>query len=68
MTDWHGWGILHTDTALHIGHLPGRKQAALYVVDGSVSTMLAFFPDDEKAQRAIAILDHLLDVADEEDQ
>ena len=68
----HGYAVvdIYTDTergapskaSLHIGHLPGRKQICLYGHNGNPSciNVYAFFPSEEKAAQALAILDRLM--------
>lgn len=59
-----GWQLVTLDgepisPALHIGKLPGRKRIALYIVDGSVLTPLAYFRDQEAAETAFALIGRL---------
>ena len=61
--DWHGWSVIGRG-AIHVGHLPGRKSACLYVVrshehGGSALDVLAFFSSEEKASEALTWLDSL---------
>ncbi len=56
--DWHGWSV--EGCAVHVGPLPGRKSICLYTVEGSVLRTLAFFRDEEDAQRALTALDRLI--------
>lgn len=58
--EWHGWGMPPGNQALHIGPVPGRKSVCLYAMDGSVMWTLAYFRDEEEAQRAMAIIDKLV--------
>lgn len=53
-TEWHGWRI--SGKALHVGPLPSRKSVCLYVLDGCTIRTLAFFPDEDKAREALAML------------
>jgi hypothetical protein len=55
--EFHGWRV--GGKSLYVGHLPGRKQACLYVLDGSTIRTLAFFADDEKASEALDMLDQI---------
>jgi len=62
--DWHGWWVRGRG-AIHVGHLPGRKSACLYVVHahdkgGSSIETLSFFPSEEKAREALGWLDALV--------
>lgn len=63
--EWHGWArsddLREKGEALHIGPLPGRKSVCLYVIKGSVLTPLAYFRNEEAAERALALLDRLVD-------
>lgn len=63
MADYHGW-VRHDnynvgkEPSLHVGKLPNRKRTALYESNGSV-TILAYFKDEESAQRTIKLIDWL---------
>jgi hypothetical protein len=54
----HGWRV--GAKSIHVGELPGRKQACLYVQEGSVIRTLAFFATEEKAREALEMLDRLV--------
>ncbi len=69
--EWHGWSRVnrydgvyhHTEQAhptLHIGHIPGRTQAALYMVEDATLIPLAWFKTEEDAQRTMTLIDYLL--------
>lgn len=65
--DFGGWSIRSVDdprrgvkVALHIGNLPGRKSAALYMINGSVLTPLAYFRDQESAVATKKFIDKLV--------
>ena len=46
-----GWLFENDGVQLHVGHLPGRKRPCVYMIDGSVLSVLAFCKDDESAQK-----------------
>jgi hypothetical protein len=55
-----GWKV--GDTAVYVGHLPGRIAPCVYVQKGSVIDTLAHFRGhraNEKAYRLIALLDQI---------
>jgi len=55
-----GWKV--GDTAVYVGHLPGRLNPCVYVQKGSVIETLAHFRGEranEKAYRLIALLDRV---------
>lgn len=56
---WHGWSI-GDSPAIHVGPLPGRKSIVLYQIDGSVLTPLAYFRDEDAAEKGLALLDDLM--------
>lgn len=66
MTDraWHGWerfyGPREAKPRLHVGPIPGRKQIVLYEHTGSVVVPLAYFRDEEAAQRFMAVMDYIV--------
>jgi hypothetical protein len=60
MNDWHGWSF--SDSNLHVGELPGRKQVCLYTMTDGGSTIrpLAYFRSREDARIALDCLDKLV--------
>ena len=56
-----GWalGSGASSVSIFVGHLPGRKQQAVYVLKGSVLTVLAYCTSDEHADELAAIHDRL---------
>lgn len=54
--DWHGFQFGELGT-LHIGPLPTRKSIALYLIQGSVMHVLAYFRDEDEARRLLSFLD-----------
>lgn len=61
MSDFEGHGYRPGNMrgAIHVGHLPGRKQICLYEIEGGVIRTLAFFKTEEKARKALDYLDAL---------
>lgn len=61
--NWHGWSKSPEPgaRALHIGPMPGRKSICLSESDGTSSTVLAYFRDEASAEKAMALLDWLLE-------
>lgn len=57
--DWHGFQLGDRGT-LHVGPLPTRKSVALYLIQGSVMHVLAYFRDETEARRCLAFLDDVL--------
>lgn len=56
--DFHGWSV--RGRSLHVGFLPGRKQPALYSVDGGRVLPLAYFTSTAMAREALRIIDDLV--------
>lgn len=74
-SEWHGWVLTETvrepaifgrkedrkHRALHIGPLPGRKQIAIYLVDGCTGTPAGYFRDEESARLVMGFIDGIVD-------
>ena len=56
----HGWRIKEGAQELHIGHLPGRKQICLYIINGNIISVLAFFKKPRLATLTLEILDKFI--------
>lgn len=52
----HGWEIRGVGK-LHVGHVPTRKQACVYVIDGSVMHVVAYCRSEDEAHRLVRFLD-----------
>ena len=63
--DWHGWtrweGGVETRLSLSIGYLPGRTSPALYLMEGARITPLAYFRNEDNAQRAMRFIDGIVE-------
>ena len=59
VTEWHGWSRV-SSTSLHIGRLPGRKSLCLYVVQGAVLGVLAYFANEKRARLALDTIDEIV--------
>ncbi len=61
--EWHGWRKPDSDTALHIGYMPGKKRPSLYAAQSNefVARMwpLASFANEEAARFALDMIDRL---------
>ena len=44
-------------SGIGVGHIPGRKNAALYLKRGAMIEVMAYFRDDECAGRVVSWLD-----------
>jgi hypothetical protein len=70
VTDWHGWRVsdasaanTNTHGALHIGPVPERTRVALYLDEGTQSTVLAYFVNAEAAAKALEFIDFMASAA-----
>jgi hypothetical protein len=57
---WWGWRRSDKGHALHIGELPGRKQIAIYCLNGANLQPLGYFVSVEAAEKARDMLDELI--------
>jgi hypothetical protein len=55
---WHGWRV-GAGKSIHVGPLPARKSVALYAAAGGRVDVLAYFRNEEDAERALALIDRL---------
>lgn len=55
----HHMACVNTNGHLAIGHLPGRKQVALYQEQQACLRVLAYFRTEEDAQAALDFIDKL---------
>lgn len=58
LRDWHGWRT--PAGTLHIGPLPQRKSVCLYLIQGSVMSVKAYFRDEDSARELMSFLDEVL--------
>ncbi len=58
VADWHGYQ--RGGVGLHVGHVPGRKQVALYRTVGTTAVVLAYFRTEDAARSMLNVLDHLV--------
>ena len=50
-----GWLFDNDGVQLHVGHIPGRKQPCIYMIEDSYVTILASCENDEAAEQ-LAVL------------
>ena len=55
-----GRGWSREENAIYIGNLPGRKQVCLYVKEGGMIDVLAYFKTHALAQKALDWLNWLV--------
>lgn len=63
MTSFTGAGWSDSDfmprVTLYVGHLPGRRSVAVYIVRGSVMEVVAYCRSEDAARSLIAALERL---------
>ena len=62
---WHGWERTEGGVgglSLNIGYLPGRKSPALYLTERARITPLAYFRNEDHAQRATRFIDEIVEI------